>query len=341
MKKIIAITAFVMLAISQNLIAQIEKATIVIFREPNFYGAAITYPVKVNGFGVVKIKNSSYFTYSIIPGTYEISAKTEKESKVNVTLFSGDTAYVRCSILPGFWVGRPELITVEKNYGITRVNDPLMINLSSIVYKEFDSKWGLGALLGGGAGFERIDAFTTTTGDNVTLSSGGGALIGGAITYRVEKNFEATFDMDYSISSLSQSLKNAEADFTRCVARFTVWGVTPLKGGFLKLKYGIGGGNYFAGKLTLDGSKIDGNTYEFKYDPAFGFHGGIELESVYDTYYLSFGLLYNSVKYKVNSFSLNSVDMPLSSILDKKISNPNGSGLMFTMGFGFNIKSKH
>ena len=335
MKPLKLFSTLTLIVVSQTLFAQTDQATIVLFRENFYMGKSFSYPIQVNGQNIVKIKNGTYYFYNVAPGTYEISAKTEIESHVSVSLNAGDSCFVRCSVLPGFWIGRPELIVVEKSYGANRLKDPIMVNISDVIYKDYRSNLVFGVLIGGGGGFEKFDAFTTTGGDNVTLSTGGGFLIGGLCTFPINKNFEVSMDLSYSMSTLSQNLKNAYGDFTRGVSKVTFWGVLPLKGDYLKLRLGGGFGGYFAGKMVLDGTDLDGHKYEFKYKPAVGFNGSTEVLYVFDKYNVSFGLLFNSVHYKIKSLTMNGATIPVSTISDDKLTKPNGGGFFISMGVGF------
>jgi hypothetical protein len=319
-------------------VAQTDSAYIVFFRENQYFGRGFSYPVTVNGEKIAKIKNGTYFVHPVAAGRHLVMAKTETVASVELSLNPGDTCYLRCGVLMGMWVGRPEIVMVDKRYASQQILAQNLTNASQGKYVEIDSKAKLGMILGFGGGFERIDVFTTTSGDAVTLSTGGGANFGANVSYAPMKNLEIAFDMGYCISTMSQNLKNADADFGRGVARVTLWGVAPLKGEFMKLRYGGGLGSYFGGKMSIDASELGDHKYEIGYKPAIGFHGGIEFVSVLDKYYFTFGLQFQGLRYKVKDIKIDGYSIPLSmTSLDRKIESPNGGGFFLTMGLGFNL----
>ena len=78
-------------------------------------GAAVQPEIKVNGVVVGKAVPNGFFYVDKSRGDYEISASTEVERKLSLTLDKGQTRYVRMNISMGFFVGHvyPELIDNE------------------------------------------------------------------------------------------------------------------------------------------------------------------------------------------------------------------------------------
>jgi hypothetical protein len=88
-----------------------ELGRIYIYRTA-LYGAAVQPEVKINGTVVGRAVPNGYFYVDEKPGAYEITATTEVERKLSLTLEKGQVRYVKLGLGLGFFVGHvyPELV---------------------------------------------------------------------------------------------------------------------------------------------------------------------------------------------------------------------------------------
>ncbi|MDD2278215.1 MAG: hypothetical protein PHD06_03495 [Bacteroidales bacterium] len=307
------------------------NGTLIIYRDKQqLQGQNFNYPVMINGSEVALIKQGTFYTKSLAPGKYKVSAKTEIESGVIVTILPNDTSYVRCSVNMGFWVGRPDIIQVDKNSARSSLASSVYQDLSLIEHKTFNPKGSFGLIFGLNAGLESFDVFTMEDGKNSSLSTGGSFNIGGQYNLFINKNLEMSIDLRYQGASLSPSLKNATAYFRRGVTNATLFAVAPFKNDLMKLKFGAGLGYHFGCKMEIDGSKVEGGIYKLDYNPALAFRFGSVFETFFNRYSFAMGLFYNNINYKVERATLDSFPFE---VINKKTSEPNGSNIELMFGY--------
>ena len=82
------------------------------------FGAAVQPAVRINGEEVGKAKPKGFFYVDLPPGAYDISASTEAERNLNLTLDAGEEKYVRLEIKMGAFVGHVKPVMVDKEIGI-------------------------------------------------------------------------------------------------------------------------------------------------------------------------------------------------------------------------------
>jgi len=316
--------------LSINLYAQSDKGVLVIYRDYQLQGQGLKYPVMINDSAVVMMKVGTLYKKSLPAGKYKVSAKTEMESGVEVNILPNDTSYVRCGVNMGFWIGRPDIIQVDKNSAKSTLSSIAFQDVSNVEYKTFVPKGSVGLLLGFNGGLERFDVFMMENNKYSTLSTGGSFNIGAQVNFILHKNIELSADIRYQGASLSPSLKNATAHFGRGVTHATVYAVAPLKNEIMKLKFGAGLGYHFNNNMEIDGSDVDGNKLEAEYNSALAIRFGTVFETTINRYGFAMGLFYNNVNYEVTKVTINS--MP-AEFTDDKLSKPNGSNIEFMLGY--------
>ena len=97
-----------------------EKGRIYLYRK-SALGAAVQPKILINGDEVGKAKPKGFFYVDLAPGTYDISASTEAERNLNVTLDAGEEKYVRLEIKMGAFVGHVKPVLVEKSVGVEEI----------------------------------------------------------------------------------------------------------------------------------------------------------------------------------------------------------------------------
>lgn len=93
-----------------------DNGRIYIYRKSSF-GAAVQPMVRVNDEEVGKAKPKGFFYVDLPPGTYDISASTEAERNLNMTLAAGDEKYVRLEVKMGAFVGHIKPVLVDAEVG--------------------------------------------------------------------------------------------------------------------------------------------------------------------------------------------------------------------------------
>jgi uncharacterized protein DUF2846 len=84
------------------------------FYRSNAMGFAVQPDIKINGVTVGSATPNGFFFVDRPPGKYEISATTEIEEKINITLAAGETKYVQFYLTPGLLVGHANLNPVAR-----------------------------------------------------------------------------------------------------------------------------------------------------------------------------------------------------------------------------------
>lgn len=84
------------------------------YRSGTLLGVAVQPDIKINGEKVGSSTPGGFFFVDRPAGRYEISATTEADEKINVTLASGETKYVQFYVTPGLMVGHANLNPVAR-----------------------------------------------------------------------------------------------------------------------------------------------------------------------------------------------------------------------------------
>ena len=92
--------------------SEVKAATarIVFYRSSTLFGAAIACPIRYKGQEVVELGRGRKATLTVSPGNYVFSNGT---SGTEVRVADGETAYIRCVINPGAFVGQTNFIQVS------------------------------------------------------------------------------------------------------------------------------------------------------------------------------------------------------------------------------------
>lgn len=310
-----------------------EQAKVVFYRLNKYEGSAIKMKILCNDQPVIRLDNSSYYSFMTQPGDYYFSCKMGVESRIRLSIEPGKTYYIKCYINTGFWSGIPQIELVDAAVGHS------VIEGGSLKVQEYEPvtltnpKSRLGLTLGGGGGFEKVDLFVDENNDDVTLSSGGGFAIGAKYGYEISKHYDISFDLFYQGSTLSRTLDNADASFERMIFTVTPALIIPIKkSDYYRFKVGFGLGNYSLGKMYIDASEAGGEEMTFRYESSFGGHGCISFESyMSDRFSMSLGLKYYNVYYRYkNEGSSHETTYD-------KIKNPDGSGIDFSIGYYYHF----
>jgi hypothetical protein len=89
-------------------------ARIYFYRSGTPIGVAVQPDLKINGEKVGSATPNGFFFVDRRAGKYDISATTEVEEKISVTLLPGETKYVQFYITPGIFVGHANLNVVSR-----------------------------------------------------------------------------------------------------------------------------------------------------------------------------------------------------------------------------------
>lgn len=179
-----------------------------------------------------------------------------------------------------------------------------------------------------GFGFESFPMYSTSNGRESSISFGGGYAFGFKYGHEFNRHFDLAFDVNYQFSELRPNLKNAHITFKRGIVSITPSYIIPIAGGdAMRLKFG-GGMDYFWGNgLKINGSEVPGGFDDnWRYKNSIGFHLNLIFElNISERWSVSYGLKWYNVNYDFKS-GYNSYP------IDKKLSNPDGSGLDFLLG---------
>jgi Protein of unknown function (DUF2846) len=102
---------------------QSGHARIYFYRSGTPVGVAVQPDIKINGESVGTAIPGGFFFVDRRPGKYEITATTEVEEKVSVTLAAGETKYVQFYLTPGIFVGHANLNVVSKEKAESEMAD--------------------------------------------------------------------------------------------------------------------------------------------------------------------------------------------------------------------------
>jgi hypothetical protein len=88
---------------------------IVFYREDTIVGAAIQPGIHLDGALVGESKPGGFFFSDVVPGTHRVSARTEVETAVSVTVGDGQTRYLRSAITIGVLAGHVQFTMVRED----------------------------------------------------------------------------------------------------------------------------------------------------------------------------------------------------------------------------------
>ncbi|MEK6743421.1 MAG: hypothetical protein AABZ15_07425 [Nitrospirota bacterium] len=191
-------------------------------------------------------------------------------------------------------------------------------------------KLEISAMMGGGS--KSIDLGTTTSGDAVKVSGGGGAGLAITAGYGLSEYLDFDVSLGGQASTERPAVENADASFSRGFLRASLKVLVPVRDR-LRFKFGGGVGIYGGGELDVDTTRIVGGSRNIvKYDDATGAHLSGELEAlIRNDFTVVAGLRLYSVKYKANSYEQNGVAQPVSTLRDD-VRNLDGGGADFFIG---------
>jgi hypothetical protein len=177
-----------------------------------------------------------------------------------------------------------------------------------------------------GVGSKSIDVGTTTGGDSVKVSGGGGAGLAITAGYGLSESLDFDVSLGGQSSTEQPAVENADASFSRGFLRATLKFLVPVRDR-IRFKFGGGVGLYSGGELDIDTTQVAGGSRDIvKYDDATGVHLVGELEAlIRNDFTFVAGLRLYSVKYKVDTWQQNGAAMPVSTLRDD-VRNLDGSG---------------
>lgn len=327
MKKHLLFLFFISVSLLSTFANDTIPAKIYFYRENNFQGSAVSYKIYSQDSLIVKLKNNSFFTYSIPAGNYTFSV-LNGGAPLQLNVENGKIYYINTFLRTGFWEGSIEMNLVDSISAYPKIHNGILRELNSnIVFNRPPRRFGL--ILGGGGGFD--DAFSgieTDKNKKVYIGFGGGFGIGAQYGIEMSKHFDLAFELAYRANSLSPHLDNGDMTFSRLNMSFTPSYIMPIDGGeTMRMKFGAGLDYNVLNTLNIDCSDISGGFNDtWKYDNALGLHLATSFEMSFDNWILYYGLKVNSVKYK---FKSGNKYFPFS---DNDLEHPNGAGLDLMIG---------
>ena len=96
------------------------KSQIIVYRT-SLLGAAVQPAVLLDGRRIGACAPNGAFNAFVSPGPHQLSATTEVTETINVNAPAGRTAYVKCSIWFGFFIGRPAWEEVPPSIGANEI----------------------------------------------------------------------------------------------------------------------------------------------------------------------------------------------------------------------------
>ena len=309
-----------------------EEATVVLYRPYHESGAYLKMKITANEEPVIGLANWSYYTFQTKAGEYSFVCSMQHESELKLTVEPGKTYYVRCAVGYG-WSGKPLLELVDPAIAATEIKN---WELREQTYKPTSldrPKSRIGAVAGGGFGFESIALFIDEDNKDVTLSTGGGFSIGAKYGHEVSKYFDISCDFFYQRSTLSTRLENARASFDRMVFTLTPALIIPvMNGDIYRFKLGAGVGYYRVGGMYIDATNVGGEEITLNYDAAIGGHVSAVFENnATENFSTLVGLRYYNVNYTyIRGGSTHETNV-------REFISPRGAGVDLIVGLFFHF----
>lgn len=183
-----------------------------------------------------------------------------------------------------------------------------------------------------GLGVGSVDVATTTDGETIKLSGGGGIGLSFGVGYGLTHGMDIDLAVGLHESILYPSVSNIDGTFTRSNLLATI-NYRSVVSGTNHLKFGIGLGYYVGGVYDVDSSQVlFGSHTIVEYDNALGFHLTAELEYFHPgewSHFLRAKLYY--VKYDASTATDNGTSVPVQ-LLISDIRELDGSGLDLILG---------
>jgi hypothetical protein len=191
-------------------------------------------------------------------------------------------------------------------------------------------KLEISAMIGGGS--KSIDLGTTTGGDAVKVSGGGGFGLAVTAGYGLSERLEFDVSLGGQGSTEQPAVENADASFSRGFLRATLKYLVPVRDR-IRFKFGGGVGSYGGGELDVDTTRVAGGSRNIvKYDSASGVHLVGEFEGlIRNDFTFVAGLRLYSIKYKASSYERNGAAQPVPTLRDD-VRNLDGSGADIFIG---------
>jgi hypothetical protein len=99
-----------------------EQGRIYVYR-PSILGAAFRPDILLNGTVIGEMVSRGFFFVDRVPGSYIVSAKTETEASLQITLRANQTQYVKASMTFGVFQPRPDLELVDGTNALDELKD--------------------------------------------------------------------------------------------------------------------------------------------------------------------------------------------------------------------------
>jgi hypothetical protein len=317
----------VLYSVAQSSSGNNEPATVYFLRLKSLTGSTANMTIQANDKPIVRLKNASYFKYTVPAGKYIFSFTFGSDTKTTLNLESGKEYYIQCYYNPGKWSSVPVMLQLEGLSGKLILDENDLTELSpEPVTVRYKSHAGL--IMTGGIGFQTVPLFVDEDNNDVTLSAGGGFSIGLNYGYQVGKSIDLELGAEFRNSNLSEKLNNAKASFNRLAIAFTPSVIIPFRNESMCLRAGAGPGFYSMATMKIDGSEINNSVYKFKYNSAIGFQVQLLFEAkVMERGSMDVGLRYNNAKYELNQESSSHY------LTDPELKNPDGSSIDFVIGY--------
>lgn len=305
-------------------------ATIIFYRNAVHSGSALSVKLKDNQGKVIRLYNHSYYVYQCKPGSYRFYINNQKGNYVDVHAKAGKTRYYRASVYSGFWSMEYEVLETDSAKAVQSLSKSTYLDMGKPLVRPRNR---VGVTVAGGFGFSQKTVLSTTEGDDINMSFGGGGGFGGFVGRELTKHLDLEIAYRHFSSSLSPNIENGSMKFKRDIISITPAYIIPIDGGYTRrLKLGLGADIYLANTLEIDIAQIPkGFKDTWKYSDAFGYHISLMYEINPGPHW---SLLYGVRYYAVNhSFSSGGSYFPTDDFFIK----PNGSGLDFVFGAGFHF----
>jgi len=332
MKKNFWITLF-LFSLSQAIFSNDSIASkVIIYRENNYQGSAISYKVFANDSLLVRLKNNSYYVYDCSPGEYDFLIDKKELSKVHFNVEKGKTYYLKFDMHIGFWTAVPGFLLVDSISATPIIYNSSMKLLGRYNTPYIRPKSRIGINIGVGAGFENNDMFEMENGKMSTFSYGGGVAYGLKYGYEFNKHLDLALDINYQRNDLSPLLTNASVSFSKTIFSITPSYIIPINGGDnMRLKLGAGVDYSMSNSFTIKSDGLGGFNDTWKYKNAYGYHASINYElNVSDNWSFNYGFKFYNIKYEFTS-SNNSIPIV------RKLIRPNASGFDFLCGIYYHF----
>ena len=214
----------------------------------------------------------------------------------------------------------PEAQTGEPPAPVVRPGEPL--NTANKLRLQLEGYMGFG--------MDSNKVGTTTDGNDVKISAGGGFGYAATIGYGLSRSVDLDATLGFQVSGLMPAVKNADGYFARSLLLATVKYKLPFREN-LQWKFGVGAGYYMGGEMDIeiDPGVPGAGHYIYDYKNATGIHATGELEvALQRNLMLSVGLKYYMVEYKVEKATRNGASVTVPS----EFRTLTGDGLDVTVG---------